>query len=201
MTRPGPAWLAAPTGRRSLLRAAAACVLAAGGAAGLTGCGPRRAAPGDLPAYTLRPGDRVAVIVHDHPEMSGELDLDFAGLVRLPYVGTVSLAGLTVRTAERRIAAALEGSWVRGASVTVALMDHAPVFVLGEVQRPGRFAYRPGMTVLEAVALAGGYTYRARTSLVTILRPGQAGQMQELKGGPATPLLPGDGVAVPERLF
>jgi polysaccharide export outer membrane protein len=69
------------------------------------------------------------------------------------------------------------------------------------VQLPGRFAYRPGMTVLEAIALAGGYTYRARTSRVTILRPGLAGQMQELDGGPATPLLPGDGVAVPERVF
>lgn len=201
MTPPVPAWLAVPTGRRRLLRAAGACALAAGGAVSLTGCAPRRAAPGELPAYTLRPGDRVAVIVHDHPEMSGELDLDFAGLVRLPYVGTVSLAGLTVRTAERRIAAALEGTWVRGASVTVALLDHAPVFVLGEVQLPGRFAYRPGMTVLEAIALAGGYTYRARTSRVTILRPGLAGQMQELDGGPATPLLPGDGVAVPERVF
>lgn len=201
MTRPRPIWLAAPTGRRALLRAAVACALAAGGAVSLIGCTPPRAAPGELPPYTLRPGDRVAVIVHDHPEMSGELDLDAAGLVRLPFAGTVGLAGLTVRTAERRIAAALEGTWVRGASVTVALMDHAPVFVLGEVQAPGRFAYRPGMTVLEAVALAGGYTYRARTSRVTILRPGQAGQMQELRGGPATPLLPGDGVAVPERVF
>lgn len=188
-------------GRRLVLRAGVACALAVGLAGALGGCAPRGDAPGEVPPYTLRPGDRIAVTVHGHPELSGEMDLDADGLVRLPLAGTVGLAGLTVRTAETRIAAALEGIWVRGASVAVTLLGHAPVFVLGEVQRPGRFVYRPGMTVLEAVALAGGYTYRARTSWVTILRPDRTGQPRELAGTPATPLLPGDGIRVPERIF
>jgi len=173
--------------------------LGLGGLAG--GCAPGRDAPGDLPPYTLRQGDRIAVTVHTHPELSGELVLDASGLARLPLAGTVGLAGLTVRTAETRIAAALNGVWVRDASVSVALLGHAPVYVLGEVNRPGRFTYRPGMTVLEAVALAGGYTYRARSSWAVILRPDRRGQPQELLGAPGTPLLPGDGVRVPERLF
>ncbi|MBK1699338.1 hypothetical protein CKO21_18990 [Rhodovibrio salinarum] len=170
-------------------------------AAGPVGCAPRRRAPEDLPRYSLRPGDRIAVTVHAHPELSGEMSLDSTGLVRLPMAGTVGLAGLSVRNAETRIAGVLEGHWVRQASVGVELLDHAPVFVLGEVHRPGRFAYRPGMTVLEAVALAGGYTYRARTSWVTIVRSDRTGMPQEFSGMPSTPLLPGDGVRVPERLF
>jgi polysaccharide export outer membrane protein len=184
-----------------VLRALAAGALAALPAALLKACAPARQAPGEMPAYTLRPGDRISVTVHDHPELSGEMALDSAGRVRLPLAGTLALAGLTVRTAERRVAAALEPGWVRDASVAVDLLGHAPVFVLGEVRQPGRFAYRPGMTVLEAVALAGGYTYRARTSWVTIVRPDADGRPVELSGTPATPLLPGDGVRVPERLF
>jgi polysaccharide export outer membrane protein len=187
--------------RRSVLRAGLGAA-ALGGAAGvLASCAPARRAPGELPPYTLRPGDRIAVTVHGHPEISGEMALDSDGLARLPLAGTVGLAGLTVRTAETRIAAALEGAWVRDASVTVALLGHAPVFVLGEVARPGRFTYRPGMTVLEAVALAGGYTYRARTGWAEILRPDATGTLQALHGLPGTPLLPGDGVRVPERVF
>jgi polysaccharide export outer membrane protein len=188
-------------GRRRLLLGAV------NGGLGLTvayargACAPVLYAPDELPPYTLRPGDRIAVTVHQHPELSGEMDLDGGGLVRLPLAGTVSLAGLTVRTAETRIAARLEGVWVRGASVAVALLAHAPVFILGEVRRPGRFQYRPGMTVLEAVALAGGYTYRARLDWVTIRRPDSTGQLQKLYGFPDTPLLPGDGVDVPERIF
>ena len=187
--------------RRRVVRAALSGALAAGLALTPGGCAPRRAAPEEVRPYTLRPGDRIAVTVHDHPELSGEMALDAGGLVRLPLAGTVGLAGLTVRTAETRIAAALEGTWVRGTSVAVDLRGHAPVFVLGEVQRPGRFPYRPGMTVLEAVALAGGFTYRARTSWVTILRPDPTGRPKELSGSSSTPLLPGDGVRVPERVF
>ena len=188
-------------GRRGLLRGAVTGLLALTAPHLLGACAPPGAAPDELPPYSLRPGDRIAVTVHDHPELSGEMDLDAGGLVRLPLAGTVSLAGLTVRTAETRIAARLDGVWVRGASVTVALVAHAPVFVLGEVRQPGRFPYRPGMTVLEAVALAGGYTYRAKTGWVTIRRPDRTGQLQALHGFPGTPLLPGDGIDVPERVF
>lgn len=201
MTGPAAVARGLAVGRRALLRAGLACGFAAGVGPLLGGCAPPGAAPEELPQYTLRPGDRIAVTVHDHPDLSGELDLDAAGLVRLPFAGTVALAGLTVRTAETRIAAELEGVWVRGASVTVALVAHAPVFVLGEVRQPGRFPYRAGMTVLEAVALAGGYTYRARRAWVTIRRPGRSGQLQTLQGTPGTPLLPGDGIEVPERVF
>ena len=188
-------------GRRGVLRGAVTGLLALTAPHLLGACAPHVAAPDELPPYSLRPGDRIAVTVHEHPELSGEMDLDAGGLVRLPLAGTVSLAGLTVRTAETRIAARLEGVWVRGASVTVALVAHAPVFVVGEVRQPGRFPYRPGMTVLEAVALAGGYTYRARTGWVTIRRPDRTGQLQALHGFPGTPLLPGDGIDVPERVF
>ena len=201
MTGPGASRGGCVRGRRGVIRAVVTGGLGLAGLHLLGACAPRGAAPEELPPYSLRPGDRIAVTVHDHPELSAELDLDADGLVRLPLAGTVSLAGLTVRTAETRIAARLEGIWVREASVTVALVAHAPVFVLGEVRQPGRFPYRPGMTVLEAVALAGGYTYRARTAWVTIRRPDRTGQLQQLYGMPGTPLLPGDGIDVPERVF
>ena len=189
---------ARPVGRRGVL--AGGLAVAAG--ALLPGCGLFESAPLRLPLYTLRPGDSIRVDVYNHEELSvEEVTLDGGGFVNLPYLGATALHGLTLRAAEARVAARLSPDFVREPVVGVALVEHAPIYVLGEVRRPGRFDYREGMTAREAVALARGYTARAPDFYLFVIRPQPDGPPKELWAEPDTPLLPGDGVHVPTSWF
>lgn len=183
-------------------RGAMAGALAAAVGALVPGCGMFENAPLRLPPYTLRPGDSIRVDVYDHEELSvEEVTLDGGGFVNLPYLGATALQGLTLRAAEARVAARLAPDFVRAPVVGVALVKHAPIYVLGEVRRPGRFDYRAGMTAREAIALARGYTARAPDSYLYVIRPQPDGPPRELWAEPDTPLLPGDGVHVPSSWF
>jgi polysaccharide export outer membrane protein len=173
-------------------------------AAGPVGCGGgtesslTAAAPAER--YTLRSGDRVRVVVFGEPELSGEVQLDGAGSVTLPLTGPVALAGLTAPQAEARLTAALHPDYLRAPQVRVEVVDHRPLYVLGEVVRPGAYPYSAGLSVLEAVALAGGFTYRAREGRMTVLRRDARGT-HELDAVPTTPLLPGDTLRIHQRFF
>ena len=151
-------------------------------------------------AYRLRPGDVLALEVYGVPELSGELQVGSDGRVPLPLAGDVALDGLTPEQAEARIVDALQPDYLRAPQVRVELLSHRPFYILGEVRRPGAYPYSPGMTVIEAVALAGGYTYRAREEPVTILRR-RGPRSAELEGDATTRLLPGDAVRVGARYF
>jgi polysaccharide biosynthesis/export protein len=73
---------------------------------------------------------------------------------------------------------------------------YRPIYILGQVARPGRYEYRDGMTVINAVALAGGYTMRAKTSEVTIRRAGCT-----FVAHPDTTIVPDAVITVPERFI
>jgi polysaccharide export outer membrane protein len=194
----GKAEIRQPIPRRRVLAGG----LAAAAAALLPGCGLFDSAPLSLPPYTLRPGDTVRIDVYDHEELSVEAaKLDGGGFVNLPYVGPTALDGLTLRAAEARVAARLSPDFVRNPVIGIALVEHAPIYVLGEVRRPGRFDYREGMTAREAIALARGYTARAPDFYLFVIRPQPDGPPKELWAEPDTPLLPGDGVHVPTSWF
>lgn len=152
-----------------------------------------------LRAYELGSGDRVRITVFRHPDLSGEFDLDGQGRFALPLVGEVSAANRTVRELEREIAAAYSEGFLVDPQVSVEVMNYRPFYILGEVRNPGSYAYVNGMTVLNAVALAGGYTYRARIGGVTIARGGANDATLSAAGD--TPILPGDIIEVPERFF
>jgi polysaccharide export outer membrane protein len=92
------------------------------------------------------------------------------------------------------------GGLVRAPSVSVEVIRYRPVFVLGEVNKPGEFPYQPGMTLLAAVALAGGFTYRAVETTASVVRT-QDGRTTEGRAGRETALQPGDVVTVFERRF
>lgn len=189
--------------RRRLARLLAPLLLAAAaGPVGCTGGGAPKAPETAVQAerYTLRAGDRIRVLVFREPDLSGEVQLDGTGSVTLPLVGAMPLAGLSAPQAEARVAAALRPDYLRDPQVRVEVIDHRPLYVLGEVTRPGAYPYSAGLTVLEAVAMAGGFTYRARESRMTLLRR-DGGATQELEAGPATRLLPGDTVQVHQRFF
>lgn len=158
-------------------------------------------AEGPATEYRLGAGDSVRVITFDEPRLSGEFRVSDAGSISMPLVGLVPAAGRTPRELEAGIVEAMRSaSLFRNPSVAVEVSAYRPVFVLGQVERPGQFAFQPGMTVLTAVAIAGGFTYRAFQDEVSVTRTTN-GAATEARAARAAFLQPGDVVTVFERRF
>jgi polysaccharide export outer membrane protein len=155
----------------------------------------------DSADYTLGPGDQVRIITYGEENLTGEFRVNDGGNISLPLVGTVHAAGLTSSELETAVAGALRrGELVRKASVAVEVVGYRSIYVLGEVNKPGQYTYQPGMTVLSAVALAGGFTYRAIDGYVAVVRAGE-GRAVEGRAKPQTLVRPGDVIKVFERRF
>jgi protein involved in polysaccharide export with SLBB domain len=149
--------------------------------------------------YRLGTGDKIRVIVYGEDDLSGEFQVDGSGTVRLPLIGQVNAAGRTVRDFEGDVTAKLADGYLRSPRVSVEVTNYRPFFILGEVNKPGEYPYVNGMNVVTAVALAGGYTYRADESDVYVRRNGQP--EKEVSADERTQILPGDIVRVAERFF
>lgn len=158
-------------------------------------------AGGAVADYRLMVGDKVRVTQYDLATETGEYTVDPAGTITVPPLAPVAVAGMTPAAAARVIEKKFtEGGLLRAPRVTVEVTVYGPVFVLGEVTRPGEFVYKPGMSLLAAVAAAGGYTYRADKSRVFIRRSGdQLETVYELTADLV--IMPGDVVRVPEIHF
>jgi polysaccharide export outer membrane protein len=149
--------------------------------------------------YRLGPEDKVKVTVFGEADLSGEFVVDSSGVLAAPYVGQVPVKGMTLREFETAYAAKLrEAEILRDPRVSAEVTSFRPIYVLGEVKKPGQYAYVSGMTVQKAVALAEGYTYRATESSVEITRGGRKFSVDVT---PQTKVLPGDEIRVPERFF
>ena len=152
------------------------------------------------PKYLLGAGDRIVVTVFGHEDLSGEFELDGQGRIALPLIGEVVLSQQTLRQAERRIVERLKPDYLVNPRVSIQVTNYRPFYILGEVNRPGSYPYVNGLTVVQAVAIAGGYTYRARESRVSVQRAGDPAESGQ-PAGPATVVLPGDVINVPQRYF
>ena len=146
---------------------------------------PAAAAGRGPPAYSLGPGDQVRIITFGEDNLTGEFRVNDSGNIALPLVGAVHAAGLTSGDLEAAVAAALRrGNLVRNPSVAVEVIAYRPIYVLGEVNKPGQYPYQPGMTVVTAVAVAGGFTYRAIEDYAGVVRTSR-GQGRRGQGQPA----------------
>ena len=148
--------------------------------------------------YQLGSGDRVRVTVFGEEDLSGEFELDVQGTFSMPLIGTVSADALTPRILEARIAERLLDGFLKNPRVSVEVLNYRPFYILGEVNAPGGYAYRSGMTILNAAALAGGFTYRADEDDIEVTRA-NGGDPKVLS--PETIVQPGDIIRVNERLF
>ena len=156
-------------------------------------------APGQ--EYKLEPGNQIRLTVFNETTLSGDFIVDPSGNVSLPLVGNIPAAGITASTLAGRIGNKLvQGSLLRDPQVSVEILTFRPFYVLGEVRQPGEFPYTPGVTVLSAIARAGGYDYRARENRVLLVRQ-EGGEQVSYFATEQTPLLPGDIVKVTERLY
>jgi polysaccharide export outer membrane protein len=151
--------------------------------------------------YHLGAGDVVRVITYGEDPLTGEFRVNDQGMVALPLAGSVKAAGGTPRDLETAVAAALKkGDLLRKPSVSVEVSAYRPIYVLGEVNKPGQYPYQPGMTVVSAAAVAGGFTYRAVEDYASVVRK-VAGESVEGKAARQALVQPGDVITVFERRF
>ncbi len=151
-------------------------------------------------SYTLGSGDKIRLIVFGEEDLSGEFVVDDAGFVRLPLIGQIAAAGRTVRQLEGDIASKLGAQYLKNPRVSIEVVNYRPFYIIGEVNKPGEYPFVAGMSVMNAVAMAGGYTYRANESSVYIKRKG-ASEEEKFPADDSTKLTPGDIVNVVERWF
>lgn len=149
-------------------------------------------------AYQLGPGDSLQIAVFGEPELSGTYRVSDSGVIAMPLVGLVPVSGLNVEQLQRRLVEHLQTSAIRAPNVTVAINEYRPFFILGEVQRPGSYPYVPNMSVLTAVAIAGGFTYRAAEGQISVTRNINS-RATEARAARDTRVLPGDVIYVFER--
>jgi polysaccharide export outer membrane protein len=154
----------------------------------------------DAGSYVLGPNDRIRLKVYGEADITGEYEVDSNGQVSIPLAGHIRAAGLTTKQLERSVVAALAHGIVRDPRVNVEVALYRPYYILGEVKKGGEYPYRLGLTVLDAVASAGGFTYRANENKVYLRRSGAG--VEEVYALDAPILVyPGDNIRVPERYF
>lgn len=150
--------------------------------------------------YRLSAGDKIRITVYGHEDLSGEFDIDGTGSVSLPLIGDVRAQGLTPNELEVAVTERLRPDYLRNPRVSAELLDYRPFYIFGEVRSPGSYTYTGGMTVISAVAVAGGFTYRARKNRIRIVR-GAGDEQTEIQATADTPIFPGDVIEIPERFF
>ncbi|RZL85980.1 MAG: polysaccharide export protein [Sphingomonas sp.] len=155
-----------------------------------------------LPTYTyaLSGGDRVRVVVFGNQSLGGEFTIGGSGFISLPLIGEVDVRGLTSTQLQDRIVARLADGYLKDPRVVVEVLTTRPFYILGEVNKPGQYPFANGLTVLGAVAQAGGYTYRAKTKQVLIKHAGEDTEAA-LSVTAATLVEPGDTIRIKERWF
>lgn len=155
---------------------------------------------GGPPVYLIGPGDELNIIIFGHPDLSGNFIVDPQGELAMPLIGRLPVRAKTVDQITEDITASYGGSFLVDPRVSVELLNSRPFYILGQVNTPGEFPYVRGVTVRQAVAIAGGYTRRADTSEYVIYRQTETGS-QELSATADSIVLPGDTVEVLRRLF
>lgn len=151
-------------------------------------------------AYRLGAGDEIQLTVFGHKDLSGNFTVTGAGVVALPLIGNVKAGGLALLEFEQRVVKKLQPDYLKNPRISVEVVAYRPFFIIGEVKRPGSYPFVHGMTVVNAVALAGGYTRRAREDELVIIREHNVSRTIEA-AGPQTRVSPGDVIEIPERLF
>lgn len=176
-------------------------LMACGGPRGLTDASVSAAGRSHLSAYPLMPGDKVRVNVFNEPDFSGEFQVNNSGNIAFPLVGEVSAAGSSPAEFEKKLATRLRSGFVRNPRVAVEVVSYRPINVLGEVRNAGQYPFRADLTAQDAIALAGGYTYRANTHTVYIRRANASGEITARTDGERVVINPGDTIRIPQRFF
>ena len=119
--------------------------------------------------YRLGAGDLVSISVYDELDLSLELRIGLSGNISYPLLGDVKVAGLSPKELEVRLVEKLKGPYLIDPSVNVTIMEYRPFYVTGEVEKPGSYAFHPGLNVARAISISGGFTERASKSKIYVV--------------------------------
>ena len=163
-------------------------------------CLPALAAQPADSEYRIAPGDTLRVIVFGHEDLSGEFQVDQSGRISLPLIQVIDVSGATKAELESEISGRLSPDYLKNPRVSVEMIEYRPIYVMGEVRNPGSYPYSANMTVVNAIALAGGYTYRAAKKKILLIKANDPKQ-EKRRSKEQEELAPGDVIEVPERFF
>lgn len=153
-----------------------------------------------LSDYRLGSGDKIKVQVYGEDDMTVEAFLSDAGTISYPFLGELQILGLTVGQLETKIIAGLKPDYLLMPQVTITILEYRKFFINGEVERPGGYAFQPGLSIRKAVSLAGGFTERASKNNITVISDNgveEDGRKADLNDA----IAPGDIVTVEQSFF
>ena len=151
-------------------------------------------------SYRLGAGDKVKVTIFGEPDLSGTYSISGEGKVSAPLVGDIQAAGLTAPELQAALETTYRQGYLKDPKVNVEVMSFRPFYILGEVKLPGEYPYDNGMTVVKAVAMAQGFTYRADEKHVFIKHLNGIKE-DEVPLTSNAPVAPGDTIRIAERYF
>jgi polysaccharide export outer membrane protein len=151
-------------------------------------------------AYRLDAGDRLRIVIYGQEGLTNTYAIDAGGSITMPLIGAVRARGLTPAGLAAEITGKLRNGYIREPSVAVEIEAYRPFFILGEVAAPGQYPFVPNMSVESAVAIAGGFSPRAKRDRVTLTHTDAGGSVRAVVPL-GTPISPGDTVFVGERWF
>lgn len=149
--------------------------------------------------YRLGVGDKLKITVFGEDNLSGPAEVSALGSVSMPLVGEIEARGLSIAEFRERVTRRLSDGYLKNPKVNVEITNYRPIYIHGEVKSGGEFPFKAGLKLRDAIALAGGYTYRADENYLLVVREGE--QPVRLGMPSSVDVLPGDNIRVPERFF
>lgn len=149
--------------------------------------------------YILGPGDKVLIQVYGQEDLEVEALLGNSGYINYPFLGEIKISGLTIKQIEELVSLGLKNGYLVNPNVYAQVTDHRPFYIHGEVKKPGAYPYQPGMTVNQAIAVAGGLTERASEEKITLFKEGN--KSKELIATLNSKVAPGDTIKIKQRFF
>ena len=154
----------------------------------------------DVIHYKLGAGDQLEIRVFNQDDLTGEYMINGAGNISMPLIGTVNAKNSTVKELETRLVEKLRPDYLLNPRVSIQVLNYRPYYIIGEVKSPASYPYVSGMTFLNAVAIASGFTYRAKRGHALVIRANNSKQ-EEAEMNMDRHVMPGDIIKIEERLF
>lgn len=149
--------------------------------------------------YILGPGDKILIRVYGQEDLEVESLLGNSGEINYPFLGEIKVSGLTVKQVERLVTEGLKGDYLVNPNVYAQVVDYRPFYIHGEVKQPGAYPYNPGMTINQAIALAGGLTERASQDKIFLYKEGN--NTNQFKANLDSKVSAGDTIKIEQRFF
>lgn len=150
--------------------------------------------------YRVGPGDKLKVTTYGEARLTGEFTVSGTGVLAFPLLGDVPAAGKTLIELRDELQTRMGAQFLRDPQVGIEMINYRPVYILGEVARPGEFSYSDRLSIFALVAKAGGFTYRASQTYVYIRGENETKE-RAVRISSAMAVLPGDTIRIPEQAF